>query len=138
MAAGKKKKDKKIIQIGKIATPKKKVVLSENPLATLDKTNPEHENIIVVESSVLDQNDTYIDIENNLITPANSDSLEHFSGIDDTTAEQLPLDIPSNIFIDTINIKKYASPDGTQRISLNVNFDEVLRATDYEVRIASL
>lgn len=137
MATGKKLKDKKIIQLGRIATTKKRFVSQDSPLAGLDASHPDYDSIEVIESSSV-ENDESIDTEGNDLTISDSDDINYFSGVEDNVAEQLSLDVPSNISVDIVNINKYASPDGTQRISLKVNFSEVLRADDYEVRIASV
>jgi hypothetical protein len=138
MATGKKIKDKKVIQLGRVTTPKKRFVTSDSPLSTLTPDHPDYDTIEVIDSFIDESEDVLVDIESPSLSVDNSDSIYYFSGVEDTESAQLTLDVPSNISVDILNINKYASPDGTQRISLNVKFDEILRATDYEVRIASV
>jgi hypothetical protein len=138
MTTGKKIKDKKVIQLGRVATPKKRFVTQDSPLSDLTLDHPDYDTVEVIDSSVNDLEDSSIDIESPSLSINESDSIYYFSGSEDIESTQLTLDVPSNISVDIFNINRYASPDGTQRISLNVNFDETLRATDYEVRIASV
>lgn len=146
MAIAKKtsKKDRNIHPHSKVKKKNKKRVSKGHPLASLPKNHVDADDIEVVDDGELDDNDTSIDnisdtdveaiSDPNYIPTDFSDSILVDSSI--TVDSVATLDIPENISVDTTNVSYSPGVDGTYRASITVSFDEVFRASDYEVRIS--
>lgn len=138
------KKNRNIHPSSKVKKKKKKRVSKGHPLASLPKTHVDSDEIDVVDDDELTDDDTSIDNVSDtdieaLSSPDISASEFGDSLVPDTTNQVdsvASLDIPENISFDTANVSYYDGGDGSYRATITVAFDEVFRASDYEVRIS--
>jgi hypothetical protein len=146
------KKKKKVVETTKqvihhhnIEKPKKKVVHKDHPLAKhKKKKHPLAEHVEVLDEDFADPIDSVDDdeldmedIADPLIQPSESEE-------DIVTLPENSLNIPKTlampalVSIDTSKATFYETNDGSQRATLNVSFEEVFRADDYEVRMSAV
>jgi hypothetical protein len=138
---GAKKKSRKIINRTNIKQKKKKRVVKSHPLAKLTPSHPDYDYVEVVEDDISEEDEGVLDDIEDLSSyetepDSDSDNITLSSYSDEGSFSTL--EVPENIVVilDPAQISYTAGADGTYVASVFVSFDEVLRATDYEVRIS--
>lgn len=140
------KKNRNIHPNSKVKKKKKKKVSKGHPLAALPKTHVDADDIDVVEDDELTDDDTSIDnIDDTDIEALSSPDISASDFGDSLIPDSVnrvesvaSLDIPENISFDTANVTYTAVDDGSYRATVKILFDEVFRASDYEVRISEV
>lgn len=136
-----KKKSRGIAKRTSIQQKKKKRVVSSHPLAKLPPSHPDYDYIEVIEDDELDDEES-VDLEDFEmmstfeINPDSDSDLITLSSYNDD-GSLATLNTPENIVLitDANQIAYSSGADGTYVASMFISFDEVSRATDYEVRI---
>lgn len=139
MKIGKKRK-RSLISKNSVEVAPMVEVTPDSPMAFLEAGNPYARAFSVVDEPIEVGDDEPIDIED-----ASSSEVQPDSSSEDTSPQQeevnnstAEITYPKNVRVDTANASYYASPDGTQRVTVNVFFDEVPSAVKYNVRISKI